>query len=95
MYLFFSNGKYMMVDPIGDIKTADHESCGDPGVEFATYTYDPGAKSLNIKGFTYDTNGCAGFSTNGPVSFSISADGKTAILNTQDKSTLTLHRVSK
>jgi hypothetical protein len=95
MYLFFSNGKYMMVDPIGDIKTADHESCGDPGVEFATYTYDSGAKSLSIKGFTYDTNGCAGFSTNGPVSFSISADGKTAILNTQDKSTLTLHRVSK
>jgi hypothetical protein len=94
-YLFFSNGKYMMVDPIGDIKTADHESCGDPGVEFAVYTYDSGAKSLNVKGFTYDTNGCAGFSTNGPVSFSISADGKTAILSAQDKSTLTLHRVSK
>ncbi|WON73982.1 adhesin [Nitrosospira sp. Is2] len=95
MYLFFSNGKYMMVDPVGDVKTADHESCGDPGVEFASYTYDSGGKVLNIKGFTYDTNGCAGFSTNGPVSFSISADGKTATLNMQDKNTLTLHRVSK
>ncbi|SFH43092.1 hypothetical protein SAMN05216299_11265 [Nitrosospira sp. Nsp14] len=95
IYLFFSNGKYMMVDPIGDIKTADHESCGDPGVEFASYTYDSGGKTLNIKGFTYDTNGCAGFSTNGPVSFNIDADGKTATLNTQDKRTLTLHRVSK
>ena len=95
IYLFFSNGKYMMVDPIGDIKTADHESCGDPGVEFASYTYDPGGKALNIKGFTYDTNGCAGFSTNGPVSFNIDADGKTATLDTQDKRTLTLHRVSK
>ena len=95
IYLFFSNGKYMMVDPIGDIKTADHESCGDPGVEFASYTYDSGGKALNIKGFTYDTNGCAGFSTNGPVSFNINADGKTATLNTQDKRTLTLHRVSK
>ena len=95
IYLFFSNGKYMMVDPIGDIKTADHESCGDPGVEFASYTYEPGGKALNIKGFTYDTNGCAGFSTNGPVSFNIDADGKTATLNTQDKRTLTLHRVSK
>jgi hypothetical protein len=95
MYLFFSNGKYMMVDPIGDIKTADHESCGDPGVEFAAYTYDSGSKALNVKGFTYDNNGCAGFSTNGPVSFYLSADGKTATLTTQDKSTLTLHRVSK
>ena len=95
IYLFFSNGKYMMVDPIGDIKTADHESCGDPGVEFASYTYEPGGKALNIKGFTYDTNGCAGFSTNGPVSFNIDADGKTATLSTQDKRTLTLHRVSK
>ena len=95
IYLFFSNGKYMMVDPVGDIKTADHESCGDPGVEFASYTYDSGGKALNIKGFTYDTNGCAGFSTNGPVSFNINADGKTATLDTQDKRTLTLHRVSK
>ena len=32
------------------------------GVEFASYTYDPGGKALNIKGYTYDTNGCAGFS---------------------------------
>ena len=95
IYLFFSNGKYMMVDPVGDIKTADHESCGEPGVEFASYTYDSGGKTLNIKGFTYDTNGCAGFSTNGPVSFNINADGKTATLDTQDKRTLTLHRVSK
>jgi hypothetical protein len=85
----------MMVDPIGDVKTADHESCGDPGVEFAAYTYDSGSKALNVKGFTYDNNGCAGFSTNGPVSFYLSADGKTATLTTQDKSTLTLHRVSK
>jgi hypothetical protein len=95
VYLFFSNGKYVMVDPIGDIKTPDHESCGDPGVEFASYTYDSGGKTLSIKSFTYDTNGCAGFSTDGPVSFNISADGKAATLNKQDKSTLTLHRVSK
>jgi hypothetical protein len=95
IYLFFSNGKYMMVDPIGDVKTADHESCGDPGVEFASYTYNSGSKALSISGFTYDNNGCAGFSTNGPVSLDISGDGTTATLNTQNKSTLTLHRVSK
>jgi hypothetical protein len=95
IYLFFSNGKYMMVDPIGDVKRADHESCGDPGVEFASYTYNSGSKALSISGFTYDNNGCAGFSTNGPVSLDISGDGKTATLNTQDQSTLMLHRVSK
>ena len=95
IYLFFSNGKYMMVDPIGDAKRPDHESCGDPGVEFASYTYDPGGKALSIKGYTYDTNGCAGFSENSTVAFNISADGNTATVDTQKKTTLTLYRVSK
>ncbi len=95
IYLFFSNGKYMMVDPIGDAKRPDHESCGDPGVEFASYTYDPGGKALSIKGYTYDTNGCAGFSENSAVAFNISADGNTATVDAQKKTALTLYRVSK
>ena len=85
----------MMVDPIGDPERADHASCGGPGIEFASYTYDGGSKALNFKGFTYDTNGCAGFSDNGAVAFNISADGNTATLDTKNKTTLTLHRVSK
>jgi hypothetical protein len=93
-YLFFSNGKYMMVDPIGDVKRTDHESCGDPGVEFASYTYDSGSKALNIKGFTYDNNGCAGFSGTETSAFKLGADGNTATLETKTGS-LTLYRVSK
>ncbi|MGH8685432.1 MAG: adhesin [Nitrosospira sp.] len=94
-YLFFSNGKYMMVDPIGDVKSADHESCGDPGVEFASYTYDSGSNALNIKGFTYDNNGCAGFSGTETTAFRLGADGNTATLEIKGGPALTLHRISK
>ncbi|MDQ3185115.1 MAG: adhesin [Pseudomonadota bacterium] len=95
LYLFFSNGKYMMVDPIGDVKTADHESCGDPGIEFASYTYDSGSKALTIKAFTYDNNGCAGFSGTETTAFKLGANGNTATLETKSGPALTLHRVSK
>ncbi|SEN68562.1 hypothetical protein SAMN05216404_10693 [Nitrosospira multiformis] len=91
-YFFFSNGKFMMVDPIGNAEHA--ENCG-PGVEFASYTYDAGSKALSIKGFTYDTNGCAGFSETGANSFNLNADGNTATLEKQDKSKISLYRVSK
>src|SRR5687768_16655157 len=91
-YFFFSNGKFMMVDPTGSAQNA--ENCG-PGVEFASYTYDAGSKALSIKGFTYDTNGCAGFSETGANSFNLNADGNTATLEKQDKSKISLYRVSK
>ncbi len=89
-YFFFSHGKFMLVDPAG--KPA--ENCG-PGVEFASYSYDPADKTLSIKGFTYDTNGCAGFSETGASSFTLGADGKTATLEKQDKSRISLYRISK
>ncbi len=94
-YFFFSNGKFMMVDPIGDPERDGHASCGGPGIEFSSYIYDSGSKALTLKGFTYDTNGCAGFSDDGAASFDISADGNTAKVDTKNKTTLTLHRVSK
>ena len=89
--LFFSNGNYFMVDPIGDLD----RDCGEPGVEFSSYTYDATTKKLNLKGFTYDTNGCAGFSDNDPTTFSIDTDGNIATLKTKDNSSYTLHRVSR
>ena len=89
-YFFFSHGKFMLVDPAG--KPA--ENCG-PGVEFSSYSYDPADKALSIKGFTYDTNGCAGFSETGASSFTLGADGKTATLEKQDKSRISLHRISQ
>lgn len=94
-YFFFSNGKFMMVDPIGDPERAGHESCGEPGIEFASYTYDAGSKGLTIKGFTYDNNGCAGFSDTETTAFKLNADGNTATLETKGGPALTLHRISK
>ena len=89
--LFFSNGNYFMVDPIGDLD----RDCGEPGVEFSSYTYDATTKKLNLKGFTYDTNGCAGFSDNDPTTFSIDTDGNMATLKTKNNSSYILHRVSR
>ena len=94
-FLFFANGKYFMVDPIGDLDRADHESCGDPGIEFSSYVYDATTNKLNLKGFIYNTNGCAGFSDNDPITFRVDVDGDTATLETKSGSSYILHRVSK
>ena len=89
--LFFPNGNYFMVDPVGD---ADRD-CAEPGVEFSSYTFDAATKKLNLKGFTFNTNGCAGFSDNDPTTFSIDTDGNKATLKTKDNSSYVLHRVSR
>lgn len=94
-FLFFPNGKFLLVDPIGDLDQAGHASCGGPGVEFASYTHDAATKALNIKGFTYNTNGCAGLSENEATAFKLGADGNTAILETKNGTAITLHRVSQ
>lgn len=94
-FLFFTNGKYFMVDPIGDLDREGHESCGGPGIEFSSYVYDATSNKLKLKGFTYDTNGCAGFSDNDPTLFKVDADGEIATLETKNGSSYTLHRVSK
>ena len=94
-YLFFPNGKLLMVDPIGDPERPGYTSCGDPGVEFASYSYDAGSSTLKVKGFTYDSNGCAGFSANEATSFKLAADGATAIVETKGAAPITLHRISR
>ena len=94
-YLFFPNGKFLMVDPIGDPERPSYTSCGDPGVEFASYSYDAGSSALKVKGFTYDSNGCAGFSANEATSFKLAADGATAMVETRGAAPITLHRISR
>ncbi len=94
-YFFFSNGKLLMADPIGDPERVGHESCGGPGIEFASYNYDAAGNTLIVKAFTYDTNGCSGFSGNEASSFKLGADGNTATLESKNGSVLTLHRISK
>ena len=95
-FSFFSNGKYLMVDPIGD--TAQ-PSCGGPGVEAGSYTYNASTKILKISNLTYDTNGCAGLSDSGAattgIPFTIDQGGMAATSIDQQNTVFTMFRVSK
>ena len=95
IYLFFPNGRFLLVDPVSTAGDEANPGCASPGIEFSSYTYDTGNGSLGIKSITYNTNGCAGFSDNPAVSFKIAADGKTATVETQNKTILNLYRVSR
>jgi hypothetical protein len=55
-FVFLPNGKYLMVDPIGDTVNR----CGGAGVEFGSYSWNSTTGQLTISNVTYDTNGCAG-----------------------------------
>jgi len=77
---FFSDGKYLMIDPFGDVAVP---SCGGPGVEAGSYAYS--GTQLTISNVTYNTNGCVGFFYDGDTAtkvlpFVISPDGTTAEL---------------
>lgn len=94
--VFFPNGKFLMIDPTGATQREDQTKCGKSGIEFSSYTYDKGASKLNLSSFTYNTNGCAGFSDlDSSIGFSISADGNTAKLDKKGEQSVTLYRVSK
>lgn len=96
--VFFPNGKFLMIDPTGATQRADQAKCGKPGIEFASYAYNKGASKLNLSSFTYNTNGCAGFSdldNNTAIGFSINSDGNTAKLDKPDDEPVTVYRVSR
>ena len=79
-FVFMANGKYAMLDPLGDTLG---NNCGGPGVEYGSYTDSTSTKQLKVVGVTRDTNGCAGFSDAGSLdtfSLTISADGRTGVL---------------
>lgn len=94
-FLFFSNKKFMLIDPTGDTNAAETTECGKPGIEYADYDYHGDTKTLAISGYLYDTNGCAGFSdvSGGKQSFEISTDGNSAILTIKGEEPITLYRV--
>lgn len=96
--VFFPNGKFLMIDPTGATQRADQAKCGKPGIEFSSYAYNKGASKLNLSRFTYNTNGCSGFSdldNNTAIGFSISSDGNTAKLDKQGEESVTVYRVSR
>ena len=94
--VFFPNGKYMMIDPTGATQREDQAKCAKPGIEFSSYTYNKGGNNFSLSSFTYNTNGCAGFSdVEGSIGFTLSSDGNTAKLDKPGEPSVTLYRVSK
>ena len=61
-FVFWANGRYAMLDPFGD---TEKDSCGGPGVEYGTYSYDPVTTEVKVLSISVDTNGCAGLSDSG------------------------------
>jgi hypothetical protein len=81
-FVFLANGKFAMLDPIGDTEA---DSCGGPGVEYGTYSYNAVSKQFNVLSVLVDTNGCVGLNDGNiggsgmaSFSFTLSSDGKTA-----------------
>lgn len=80
-FVFLADGRYAMLDPIGDTESY---SCGGPGVEYGTYSYDATSKEFKVLSVAVDTNGCAGLNDGTPggggmASFklTLSSDGLT------------------
>ncbi len=95
MMVFFPNNRVMTIDPLGEPESDDQANCAKPGVEFATYQYSQGSDQLKISSFTYNTDGCIGFSENdGAHRFTIGSDGNTAELEMQGEAPVTVYRVS-
>lgn len=63
---FLPNGRFLLVDPAGD------EDCGEPGVEFGSYSWNATTGALSLSGLLYDTNGCGGLFEEGqPYGFTL------------------------
>ena len=95
--IFFPDGKFFSVDPTGEAQREDQADCAKPGVEFASYTYNKSANQLNISGFTYNTDGCVGFSrpdSNETHKFTINADGESAKIEIKGDEPVTAYRIS-
>lgn len=91
--VFFSNGQFLLTDPIGGVDPS--LGVQPPGVESGSYTYDTATKILKIIP-NFDTNGTAGFSNNGAATvgepFFISLGGSTATA-VDNVGSYTFHRV--
>ena len=98
-FVFLANGKYAMLDPIGDTEL---DSCGGPGVEYGTYSFNAVSKQFNVLSVSVDTNGCAGLNDgnmggSGMASgtFTLSSDGKTGTVVFDDSTLGQFFRVSR
>ncbi|SET12387.1 hypothetical protein SAMN05216326_11283 [Nitrosomonas marina] len=95
MLVFFVNNRIISIDPIGEGARDNQARCAKPGVEFATYDYNKASNQLKISSFTYNTDGCLGFSgSDGAHRFTIDSSGDTAKLEVQGEDPVTVYRVS-
>lgn len=94
-FIFFDNGTYAMLDPIGDMDP-EEDSCSGPGVEAGHYTVSAG--KINLSDLIVDTNGCGGLhdfddeTFNTPIPFSI--EGDIMSWNLGDEGIFQLKRIS-
>lgn len=88
-FIFLPDGKYLMLDIVGDTEVGPGDpSCGGPGAELGTYSFNSDNTLVRTAAIIYDTNGCAGMHDNtvaeasaySSPSFSVSADGNTLTL---------------
>ncbi len=93
--VFLPNNRMLLIDPIGEATNESQAKCARPGVEFAAYNYTKGSNQLKISSFTYNTDGCIGFSgSDGAHGFTINPDGKTAKLEKRGEEPVTVYRIS-
>lgn len=89
--VFFADGTFFAVDPIGDTNVP---GCGGPGVEAGSYTFNATTGALDVSNATFDTNGCVGFFDNSvpgtTTPIIIAPDGNSATMD----GTFTIYRVS-
>ena len=95
-FIFFDNGTYAMLDPIGDDDPDPEEGpCGSAGVEAGHYTVNAG--NINLSNLIVDTNGCGGLHDfddkefNTPIPYSI--DANTMTWNLGDEGMFKLERI--
>lgn len=97
-FTFFSNGTYLMADPVGDTEynSTDDPKCGDAGIEYGNYSFNPTTGVLAVTSAPqFDTNGCAGLwdkpaNMSEPLPLSFSTDKSTFTVGGT-----TFYRVSK
>lgn len=94
--LFFSDNRYMLIDPTGTTWQEKSPDCAKPGVEMARYVFDSAGNTLKLNSFVYNTSGCAGLSDHAgkSIGFEIAANGQSATLSVPSREAVTLYRIS-
>jgi len=94
--LFFSDNRYMLIDPTGSTWQEKQPDCAKPGIEMARYVFDNTDNALKLNSFVYNTSGCAGLSdySGKSIGFEIAANGQSAMLSVPSREAVTLYRIS-